>query len=53
LASRRLGFLKEHALVCSLFYGAEVEPVMRLIVLPLSALHAEGLSRGFFMAAAT
>jgi Na+/alanine symporter len=41
-ASRRLVFLKEHALVCGLFYGAAVELVMRLIVLPLSALHAKG-----------
>jgi hypothetical protein len=41
-ASRRLGFLKEHALVCGLFFGAAVELVMRLVVLPLSALHARG-----------
>jgi Na+/alanine symporter len=41
-ASRRLRFSKEHALVCGLFYGAAVELVMRLIVLPLSALHARG-----------
>jgi hypothetical protein len=41
-ASRKLGFLKEHALVCGLAYGAAVELVMRLIVLPLSALHARG-----------
>ena len=41
-ASRRLRFLKEHALVCGLFYGAAVELVMRLLVLPLSALHARG-----------
>jgi Na+/alanine symporter len=41
-ASRSLGFLKEHALVCGLFYGAAVEEVMNLIVLPLSALHARG-----------
>jgi len=41
-ASRRLGFLKEHTLVCGLFFGAAVELVMRLIVLPLSALHARG-----------
>jgi hypothetical protein len=40
--SRKLGFLKEHALVCGLFYGAAVEEVMRLIVLPLCALHARG-----------
>ena len=41
-ASRRLGFLKEHPLVCGLFFGAAVEEVMSLIVLPLSALHARG-----------
>jgi hypothetical protein len=41
-ASRRLGFLKEHALVCGLCFGAAVELVMSLIVLPLSALHARG-----------
>jgi hypothetical protein len=41
-ASRKLRFLTEHALVCGLFFGAAVEPVMRLIVLPLSALHAMG-----------
>jgi hypothetical protein len=41
-ASRRLAFLTEHPLVCGLFYGAAVEEVMNLIVLPLSALHARG-----------
>jgi hypothetical protein len=42
-ASLRLGFLKEHWLVCGLFFGAAVEEVMRLVVvLPLSALHARG-----------
>lgn len=41
-ASRRLGFLKEHPLVCGLAYGAGVELVMSLVVLPLSALHARG-----------
>jgi hypothetical protein len=41
-ASRTLGFLKQHALVCGLFYGAAVEQVMNLVVLPLSALHARG-----------
>jgi hypothetical protein len=41
-ASRRLRFLKEHPLVCGLFYGAAVEEVMNLVVLPLSALHARG-----------
>jgi Na+/alanine symporter len=41
-ASRRLEFLKEHPLVCGLTYGAGVELVMSLVVLPLSALHARG-----------
>lgn len=42
LASRRLGFLVEHPLVCGLFYGIAADLVMRLVVLPLSALHAGG-----------
>jgi hypothetical protein len=41
-ASRRLGFLTGHPLVCGLFFGAAVEEVMNLVVLPLSALHARG-----------
>lgn len=41
-ASRSLGFLTEHPLVCGLFYGIAVELVMSYIVLPLSALHAKG-----------
>jgi hypothetical protein len=41
-ASLKLGFLKEHPLVCGLSYGAAVDLVMSLIVLPLSALHATG-----------
>lgn len=41
-ASLRLAFLKEHPLVCGLFFGMAVEEVMNLIVLPLSALHARG-----------
>jgi hypothetical protein len=41
-ASRRLVFMKEHWLVCGLFFGAAVEDVMNLVVLPLSALHARG-----------
>ena len=40
--SRKLRFLTEHPLVCGLFFGAAVEEVMNLIVLPLSALHARG-----------
>ena len=41
-ASRRLRFMTEHPLVCGLIFGATVEEVMNLIVLPLSALHARG-----------
>jgi len=41
-ASRKLPFLTEHPFVCGLFFGAAVEDVMRLVVLPLSALHARG-----------
>lgn len=41
-ASRKLTFLTEHPFVCGLIFGAAVEDVMRLIVLPLSALHAKG-----------
>jgi len=41
-ASRRLGFMIEHPIVCGLSFGAAVELVMNLIVLPLSALHARG-----------
>jgi hypothetical protein len=40
--SRRLRFLVEYPLVCGLIYGAIVEEVMNLVVLPLSALHARG-----------
>ena len=41
-ASRKLEFLKDHPLVCGLFFGIAVFLVMNLIVLPLSALHAKG-----------
>jgi len=41
-ASRRLRFMTEYPLVCGLLFGAAVEEVMNLIVLPLSALHARG-----------
>ena len=41
-ASRRLAFLKEHPLVCGLFYGIAVELVMGYVVLPLSALQDRG-----------
>ena len=40
--SRRLVFMIEHPLICGLVYGAGIEEVMNLIVLPLSALHARG-----------
>jgi Na+/alanine symporter len=41
-ASRRLRFMTEHPLVSGLFFGAAVQEVMNLVVLPLSALHARG-----------
>ena len=41
-ASRRLVFLKESWFICGLFFGAAVDNFMRLIVLPLSALHSHG-----------
>ena len=41
-ASRRLIFLRDYPLICGLFFGAAVEMFMRLVVLPLSALHAKG-----------
>ena len=41
-ASRKLEFMTEHPIVCGLFFGAAVEEVMNLVVLPLSALHARG-----------
>jgi hypothetical protein len=39
-ASRRLSFLTQYPLLCGLYFGATVKLVMHLIVLPLSALHA-------------
>jgi len=41
-ASRMLPFLKEYPIVCGLFFGAAVQEVMNLVVLPLSALHSRG-----------
>jgi len=41
-ASRKLRLLTEYPWVCGLFFGAAVEEVMTLIVLPLSALHDTG-----------
>ncbi|PWT73145.1 MAG: hypothetical protein C5B46_05845 [Proteobacteria bacterium] len=42
MASRRLEFLKEHFLVCGIFYGIAIYLVMNLVVLPLCALHITG-----------
>lgn len=42
LASRKLGFLTQHPLVCGMFFGIAVFLVMNLIVLPLSAIHFRG-----------
>jgi hypothetical protein len=42
LASRRLRFLRDHWLVCGMFFGIGVFLVMNLIVLPISGLHAVG-----------
>jgi hypothetical protein len=41
-ASRKLVFSREYPLICGLFFGAAVNEVMNLVVLPLSALHARG-----------
>jgi hypothetical protein len=41
-ASRRLNYLKDSWIVCGLFFGAAVDDFMRLVVLPLSALHSHG-----------
>jgi hypothetical protein len=46
-ASRKLPFLVEYPLVCSLFYGMGLYLVMNLVVVPLSAIHARGpIARG-------
>ena len=42
LASKKLEFLREHFIVCGMFYGIAVFLVMQLVVLPLSAYHAMG-----------
>lgn len=42
LASRKLEFLKDHFVVCGLFYGIAVFLVMNLVVLPICALHFSG-----------
>lgn len=41
-ASRKLEFLKEHWLVCGLFFGIAVYLVMNFVVLPLCAYHFMG-----------
>lgn len=38
-ASRKLAFLKQHAVICGMFFGIAMYLVMNLIVVPLSALH--------------
>jgi hypothetical protein len=38
-ASRKLEFLKQHAVICGIFFGIAMYLVMNLIVVPLSALH--------------
>jgi hypothetical protein len=42
IASRKLGFLRDHFFVCGLFYGIGFFLFMQLVVLPLSAYHAMG-----------
>lgn len=42
LTSRKLTFLKEHFVVCGMFYGIAVFLVMNLVVLPLCAIHFTG-----------
>ena len=42
LTSLRLAFLKEHFLVCGMFFGMGFYLVMKLIVLPLCGLHSVG-----------
>lgn len=42
LASKKLEFLREHFIVCGIFYGIGFFLFMQLVVLPLSAYHAMG-----------
>lgn len=42
LASRKLPFLKQHFIVCGIFYGIAIYLVMNLVVLPLCAFHFMG-----------
>jgi len=41
-ASRMLPFLKEHFVVCGMFFGIAVFLVMYLVVMPLCAFHFKG-----------
>jgi hypothetical protein len=43
VASRRLRFLTQHAVIAGLLYGWVVFLFMNMVVLPLSALHADPL----------
>lgn len=38
LVSRRLDFLREHFVVCGMFFGIAIYLVMNLVILPLSAV---------------
>ncbi len=42
LASRQLPFLKEHFVVCGMFFGIAIFLVMYLVVMPLCAFHYMG-----------
>lgn len=42
LASRKLDFLRDHWVVCGMFYGIAVFLAMNLVVLPLCAFHYTG-----------
>ncbi|HZP04061.1 MAG TPA: hypothetical protein VFB43_04100 [Terracidiphilus sp.] len=42
ISSRKLPFLKEHWLVCGLFFGIAIYLVMNLVVLPICAYHYMG-----------
>jgi len=42
LSSRKLEFLKDHFIICGMFYGIAVFLVMNLVVLPLCAFHFMG-----------
>lgn len=42
LTSKKLSFLRDHFLVCGLFFGIGFFLFMQLVVLPLSAYHAMG-----------